>query len=1661
MNLRLRLSYRIVIGFIALPFFLQAQTDFGSINVINKTEQNAPTSIANADINGDGHLDILVSSAIDNKIAWYENLNGTGLFSTPIVIFENSFSIDIVELMDVDNDGHLDIIIPSNQEDAIFWLRNRGNASSFSSPKAVNYLILNPLESIVSDIDNDGLEDIITITEGEGNGSIVWQQNLGGSFGTAQLISNTLDNAAEVQTADLDGDGDEDILISELGADKLSYFLNLDGLGDFGNAVTIDQGIEDVLSFITLDLDNNGSLDIITSSFTGGDIFFYKSTGNLNYSKRFLNGNVDGAFDIISFDRNGDSDQDLFLTQVGENKIVFLDNLGNESFGSPITINDNVLFPFELDHGDFDGNGNLDLSAISFFDDKITTYKNDGTNFQTEVRLSTTISGIKDVIKADMDLDGLLDLITISTDVSMISWYKNLGTEIGYASPQIITGDARLPLCFDVKDMNSDGLLDVVYGGFTNNHLSWVRNLGNGIFANPVQLELLDGTPTAISAADMNDDGEPDIAIAMEDQDKVVWLEQVISGVNANPTWTNLRTLINNSGEVTDLQHFDLDEDGDQDLVIAQLDEDRIVWQENINNNINFSIPRIIIQNIDGPRSFKFDDLDGDSIDDLVIAATFDGNVVYLPRNGNTASFGVAQILDIDARGVLDISLSDFDDDTRMDIAYASGIDENVKIIFNKASGFSTPEIIRSDIAGASYISSSDIENDNDQDIVLVTLGVEELLWIENLTNNNCFANDFEISTSECIDDSFSIVLNSFTNSVNLTLGFSVLESTPDAINIDGDEITFGVFDVNTSPTWHVDVIDDQLNNCGNTYEIFSPLCRSSCNLSDLDLTVSTCNADGTTFALNIDMDTSIVSSDGFDVLIDGSFFDFYLYSELPLVIPNFPSNIAGSTTVTICDDDNPNCCISQEVATPCQCNYVNLEYEITSCDTLTNEFYISFDFLPVMTSGLGVLIGGNETTYGTFSEDMLPIEIGPLAADNTFYDFAFFDSGNSANCLSFISVGVIDCSLIEIVPDSCELSNLVLSPTVCNSQGEYFIDISFDVDNPGSMGFNVTDQNGTNYGNYDYNTMVQIGPLTGDCLNIPEIIITDNEDVQCVTSTTLQNTICCTIEECKIENLTVSLGDCTVDDTYTATFDFSVVDPGDQGFTIIGNGQNFGTFFYANLPLSLGGLSSDCAVLPQFTVQDIEDPSCEASFTFLEPKCCLPVCEFSDFSVIANCSLTGLGTLEIDITTGSDLGLNFELVIDGKVIDSYSYSDLPIIISHDIGLIDSTNFLILDEDTGCTFEDNILLDCSNCILEIVDVQVEACQDDNTFSAAIEIASVGLNTNGYDLSINGVNTGNFNVINDILTISGITGDCTTLYSFEIESTDIASCTSSFTLNDPVCCIDCLIENLTFDFIDCSGIDEANFSLDFNFNDVATDSFELVIDGVLLGIFDYQSLPLSVNSVDLNQSNDNLSISICDKETTCCLSSSIVTPDCGVSTSCSIGGFSSESISCNFATNQFTFDLDFIYVNTPSDSFDLTGNLSNYGRFSYLDLPITIGPLDGDNVTEYEYLVTDIMDPSCTGIYDMGTVDCITNNSVDPELENIEVFGVQGKTVLFENINSTIDRIDFYDYTGRKIHQGYSKVKQDFSEDLNDLSMGIYIIMIQKGDSYKSIKIALF
>ncbi|MGB3453520.1 MAG: T9SS type A sorting domain-containing protein [Moheibacter sp.] len=359
---------------IILSLFSQttySQISFGNEQTIQQVG-NGFVHVHSGDFDGDGDEDVI--SVLWSRLTWYEN-DGSGNFINTYIIEENQGTHQSIFVADLDSDGDLDILTEANLDgtnDQVVWYRNDG-LGNFGSKIIITDQINTGHCVFAADLDNDGDYDVLSASVYDDK--IAWYENDGnGNFGMQQVISSTTDGASSVYAADLDGDGDLDVIGAGAWDGTLSWYENLDGQGTFGakNIITYSNLIQFAYA---ADLDGDGDQDIYFAAMGSNKIAWVQNDGNGNFSLEFLIDFEKDATDVYAQDFDNDGDLDIVST-ADDGTVSWFENNGFGEFSEQIIIsNTNNRSVYSTD---IDGDGKFDILTASFYEGRIAWYKNLG-----------------------------------------------------------------------------------------------------------------------------------------------------------------------------------------------------------------------------------------------------------------------------------------------------------------------------------------------------------------------------------------------------------------------------------------------------------------------------------------------------------------------------------------------------------------------------------------------------------------------------------------------------------------------------------------------------------------------------------------------------------------------------------------------------------------------------------------------------------------------------------------------------------------------------------------------------------------------------------------------------------------------------------------------------------------------------------------------------------------------------------------------------------------------------------------------------------------------------------------------------------------------------------------------------------------------------------
>ena len=134
---------------------------------------------------------------------------------------------------------------------------------------------------------------------------------------TEHAISTSADGAKSVYAADLDGDGDIDIVSASGIDDKIAWYEN-DGAQNFTEHVITDTA-NVATSVYAVDLDGDGDMDVLSGSYSGYNIIWYENDGNESFTGHVIQESGPGSSrSVYASDLDGDGDMHV-LTGLSDN----------------------------------------------------------------------------------------------------------------------------------------------------------------------------------------------------------------------------------------------------------------------------------------------------------------------------------------------------------------------------------------------------------------------------------------------------------------------------------------------------------------------------------------------------------------------------------------------------------------------------------------------------------------------------------------------------------------------------------------------------------------------------------------------------------------------------------------------------------------------------------------------------------------------------------------------------------------------------------------------------------------------------------------------------------------------------------------------------------------------------------------------------------------------------------------------------------------------------------------------------------------------------------------------------------------------------------------------------------------------------------------------
>jgi hypothetical protein len=337
--------------------------------------------VCSYDLDGDDDLDIIAGSETtpytsSKGIAWWRNDGGNPISWTKFVVDSTFIHVMSVDVAYIDADNNPDIVASSWQLNQVDWWRNSGNPE------------------------------------------LGWTKN---------IVKSGYVNAHDAQCADIDQDGDIDIITAASSPGSIDICYNDNNIQPSWSYVQVDSVFSGAKSVLIIDLDLDTDLDIVGTADGVNDIAWWENAGinSQVWSKTIIDENFSGSCFADVIDINEDLKLDIIATAWSSNQTAYwiCNDLSTNSW-TKHTVSSSLQIPVRTFGCDFDLDDDVDIVAVGKVPGELSVFINNNFNW-TEQVLTSNFWGGSALAVEDLDQDGDKDIIAGAGVPGDLYWWEN------------------------------------------------------------------------------------------------------------------------------------------------------------------------------------------------------------------------------------------------------------------------------------------------------------------------------------------------------------------------------------------------------------------------------------------------------------------------------------------------------------------------------------------------------------------------------------------------------------------------------------------------------------------------------------------------------------------------------------------------------------------------------------------------------------------------------------------------------------------------------------------------------------------------------------------------------------------------------------------------------------------------------------------------------------------------------------------------------------------------------------------------------------------------------------------------------------------------------------------------------------------------------------
>jgi Ca2+-binding RTX toxin-like protein len=243
-----------------------------------------PYSVTSADVDSDGKTDLIVANGLSDTVSVFRNTSTSGSVRFAAKTdFDAGYNPLSVTQADVDGDGRTDLIVTNYDGDTISVLRNISSSGAINFAAPLSFTAGDaPHAATSADVDGDGRSDLIFVNLNSSTVSVLRNTSSSGVINFASTSDFAVGGLpGSVITADVDSDGKTDLIVANQTDDTLSVLRNTSSSGAVSFAAKTDFATGNLPRSVTSnDVNSDGRADLIVTNWYDNSVSVLLNTGS-------------------------------------------------------------------------------------------------------------------------------------------------------------------------------------------------------------------------------------------------------------------------------------------------------------------------------------------------------------------------------------------------------------------------------------------------------------------------------------------------------------------------------------------------------------------------------------------------------------------------------------------------------------------------------------------------------------------------------------------------------------------------------------------------------------------------------------------------------------------------------------------------------------------------------------------------------------------------------------------------------------------------------------------------------------------------------------------------------------------------------------------------------------------------------------------------------------------------------------------------------------------------------------------------------------------------------------------------------------------------------------------------------------------------------------